>query len=90
MKAAEVLELDVETLYQWNPSLNQWATPPTGPHRLLVPTELINDGQARLDRVADDERVQWLRVKINRGDTLSQIATLYNTDVSTLKRVPSH
>ncbi len=87
MKAAEVLELDVETLYQWNPSLNQWATPPNGPHRLLVPTELINDGQARLDRVADDERVQWLRVKINRGDTLSQIATLYNTDVSTLKRV---
>ena len=28
--------------------------PPNGPHRLLVPTELINDGQARLDRVADD------------------------------------
>ena len=87
MKAAEALELEVETLYQWNPSLNQWATPPNGPHRLLVPTALIDDGQASLDRVSEDQRVQWLRVKIKVGDTLSHIATRYNTDVATLKRV---
>ena len=39
MKVADVLDVSIDELYRHNPALNQWATPPTGPHRLLVPAQ---------------------------------------------------
>ena len=87
LKAAEALGTDVETLYDWNPSLNQWATAPAGPHRLLVPAHLEPEAQQRIDSVPANNRLQWLRLEVARGDTLSGIANKHNTDVATLKRV---
>jgi membrane-bound lytic murein transglycosylase D len=77
----------VDVLYDWNPALNQWATPPAGPHRLHVPMNLADIAQARIDAVPEKERVQWLRVEVANGDTLSHIARRYRTDVATLQRV---
>jgi membrane-bound lytic murein transglycosylase D len=87
MKAAAALELPVDALYEWNPALNQWATPPQGPHALHVPVSLAADAQSRLDAVPEKERVQWLRVEVARGDTLSHLARRHRTDVETLRRV---
>jgi membrane-bound lytic murein transglycosylase D len=87
IKAASVLELPVETLYEWNPALNQWATPPDGPHRLHVPAALADLARQRIAAVPEDQRVQWLRVKVASGDTLSQLARRHRTDVATLRRV---
>jgi membrane-bound lytic murein transglycosylase D len=87
MKAAAVLELDLDTLYEWNPALNQWATPPDGPHALHVPMSLADVAQARISAVPEDQRVQWLRYEVDQGDTLSHIARRHHTDVATLKRV---
>jgi len=87
MKAAVALELPVDVLYEWNPALNQWATPPQGPHVLHVPVTLAADAQSRLDAVPERERVQWLRVEVARGDTLSHLARRHRTDVDTLRRV---
>jgi membrane-bound lytic murein transglycosylase D len=87
MKAAAALEVSVDLLYDWNPALNQWATPPNGPHTLHVPVTLRESAQARISAVPEDERVQWLRVEVAQGDTLSHIARRYRTDVATLRRV---
>ncbi|HEX7037246.1 MAG TPA: LysM peptidoglycan-binding domain-containing protein [Pseudomonadales bacterium] len=87
VKAAAVLELPVEALYDWNPALNQWATPPDGPHHLHVPAGLADLAAERLAAVPEEERVHWLRIKVAKGDTLSQIARRYRTDVATLRRV---
>jgi len=86
MKAAEVLEVELDHLYQWNPALNQWSTPPEGPHRLHVPVAMADDAQSRLSAVPNQERVNWLRIKIKNGDTLSQIARRHNTDMATLRK----
>ncbi len=85
-KAADALDMPVNALYDWNPALNQWATPPEGPHHLHVPIDLAETAQARISSVPEDERVQWLRVKVASGDTLSQIARRHGTDVATLQR----
>ena len=85
-KAATALGLDIDTLYRWNPAMNQWATPPLGPHRLLVPTQDVQNGQARLSAVPEAERVQWLRINVARGDTLSEIAKRYRTDTASLRK----
>ncbi len=87
MKAAKALDVSVDALYEWNPALNQWATPPRGPDQLHVPAALAAVAQQRLDAVPEDQRVQWLRIEIAQGDTLSQIARRYHTDVATLSRV---
>lgn len=94
MKASAILEMDIETLYLWNPALNQWATPPEGPHRLLIPTldpeqnpeTVAANAQLLLSAVPERERVNWLRVIVQTGDTLSEIAEAHHIDVAAVKR----
>ena len=83
--AAEVTGADLDTLYRWNPALTQWSTPPNGPHHLLFPASFDNATQA-IAAVPEQQRVQWLRVTVKSGDTLSQIAQRHRTDVTSLKR----
>jgi membrane-bound lytic murein transglycosylase D len=83
---SRVTDIDVETLYQWNPALNQWSTPPSGPHHLILPAELAEAAAARIAAVPADERVAWLRVTVRPGDTLSQLAARHRTDVASLKQ----
>lgn len=86
-KAADTLSMDVDELYDWNPALNQWSTPPDGPHRLTIPAFDPAQSQAALYAVPENERVQWLRIKVANGDTLSEIAHRHRTDTATLRRV---
>lgn len=86
-KAAETLAMDLDALYDWNPALNQWSTPPDGPNRLMIPALNATRSQAALSAVPENERVQWLRIKVASGDTLSEIAHRHRTDTATLRRV---
>lgn len=83
---SRVTEIDVETLYLWNPALNQWSTPPNGPHHLILPVQQAEAAAARIAAVPSDERVEWLRVTVKAGDTLSQLASRHRTDVASLKQ----
>ncbi len=87
MKAAQALDISLDAIYEWNPALNQWATPPRGPNQLNVPVDLADIAQARLSAIPEDQRVQWLRIEVASGDTLSGIAHRYHTDIATLRRV---
>jgi len=84
--ASRVTGIDMDTLYLWNPALNQWSTPPGGPHHLLMPIEYATEAPAEIAAVPASERVQWLRIKVNSGDTLSQIAKRHRTDVASLRK----
>ncbi len=85
MKVSKVLALDLQTLYSWNPALSQWATPPKGPHRLLLPPDIL-DAQQRLAAVPKKQRLNWQRHVIKSGESLSGIARKFQTDVASLKR----
>jgi membrane-bound lytic murein transglycosylase D len=87
--AAELAELDVETLYQYNPAFNRWATSPDGPHRLLLPYDNAEIFKANLAQLPEDQRIQWKRHKIKNGETLSHIAVKYNTTVKELRKTNS-
>ena len=87
--AAELAELDVDTLYEYNPAFNRWATSPDGPHRLLLPYDNAEIFKANLAKIPDDQRVQWKRHKIENGETLSHIAVEYNTTVKELRKINS-
>ena len=82
-RAAEALDVSVEDLFEWNPALNQWATHPRGPHRLLI-GKTDGDPQGSIDQIPDDERVAWQRHRIKSGETLSGLADRYRTDTRVL------
>lgn len=91
---AERIGVDPDALYNWNPALNQWATPPGGPHRILVPrshSAALPNGLAglaeTLHAVPEAERVQFARYIVKPGDALSTIARRNGTDTATLVRV---
>ena len=81
--AASALGLDADTIYDWNPGLNQWATHPQGPHRLVV-SNAVPDAQARLDRIPADGRLVWRAYVVKPGDTLSNIADRFGARTATL------
>jgi membrane-bound lytic murein transglycosylase D len=75
--AAELAEIDIETLYALNPGFNRWATAPEGPHRLLLPYERARAFQARLQETPSDAWMRWQRHRIAPGETLGGIAGRY-------------
>lgn len=87
--AAELAELDVDTLYLYNPAFNRWATSPDGPHRLLLPYNNAKILKANLAQLPKDQRVQWKRHKIKNGETLGHIALKYDTTVKELRKINS-
>ena len=84
--AAELADLDVETLYALNPGFNRWATDPEGPHRLLVPVANQRRLETGLESLPNHERLRWNRHTVRSGDTLSVIAGHYGTTVAALKK----
>jgi len=85
--AAELMDIPVARLRRLNPGLNHGATRPDGPHRLLVPTDQAKRlRQAVAERDAS-ELLDWPRHTVDRGETLSGIATRHGIDVATLRAV---
>ena len=85
--AAELADIDLETLYRLNPGYNRWATAPYGPHNIIVPVdnaEILKEGLASLP---EKQRLKWKRHKIRNGETLSHIADRYSVSVTNLKRL---
>ena len=83
--AAELAELDVDTLYAFNPGYNRWATDPAGPHRLILPVGAADSFQAALAQVPLADRVRWKRHKVANGETLSEIAENYGTTLAAVR-----
>ena len=83
--AARLAAIDTEELYLLNPGFNRWSTHPDGPHQLAIPTGQAALFVENLNALPAEQRVKWVRHKIKSGETLSHIATRYNTTVSVLR-----
>jgi len=83
--AADLAGIDLDTLYRFNPGFNQWATPPKGPHRLLIPNQQVEQFRESIARLPPKKRVKWVRHKVAKGQTLGHISRRYHTTVDALK-----
>ncbi len=79
--------LTIDEVYTLNPGFNRWATDPNGPHRLLIPIDKAADFKQKLAALPKSERIKWQQHKIRKGESLSQIASRYQTSVSALKQI---
>ncbi|TCK17963.1 membrane-bound lytic murein transglycosylase D [Thiogranum longum] len=83
--AADLAGIDLDALYRFNPGFNQWATPPKGPHRLLIPNSQAEQFREAIAGLPPKKRIQWVRHKVVSGQTLGHIARRYHTTVDALK-----
>lgn len=84
-QAAELAAVGIEQIYRLNPGISRWATPPKGPHRLLVPVQAAEQFSSALAGIEDSQRIHWQRYRVRSGDTLSGIAARYNTSAAFIK-----
>ena len=85
--AADLAGITINEIYQLNPAFNRWATPPDGPHRILLPRDKSEAFKSALLKVPTEKRINWVRHKIKDGETLSQISRRYRTTTTLIKKV---
>ena len=83
--AADLAGIELDALYRLNPGFNQWATSPDGPHRLLIPVDHADTFRQAIADLPPEKRIQWVRHKVKKGETLSHISRHYHTTVAALK-----
>lgn len=82
---ARLTDMPVDELFMINPGYQRWVTDPNGPHELLVPADKKDTLIAGLTKLAAEERLQWTRHEVQRGDTISRIAGRYNVTVESIR-----
>jgi membrane-bound lytic murein transglycosylase D len=86
-KAAELAAISTEEFMHLNPAFKRRVTAPTGPYQLLVPVANAEQFSAALAELPAEERVDYRRYNVRRGDTLSQIAKRYQLSVDVIRDV---
>jgi len=81
---AEQANLGIATIRHLNAGYLQWATPPTGPHRLLLPLSNRAQSLLALDSITNSPAIKYQRHLIASGETLDRIAQRYGVTVSAL------
>ncbi len=84
-RAAELADVELATLQALNPGHLRWATSPET-DELLVPREQAELFQARVAALSPEERVTWQHYRVQRGDSLLQIAQAFGTRVDLLRQ----
>ena len=83
--AAKLADLQIDDLHKINPGHNRWATDPEGPHYLFVPVDKKELLEEALNNLPEDERVQYRRHQVARGETMSQISKRYSVTPEAVK-----
>lgn len=88
-QAAELAGVDLDTLRALNPGQLRESISPGRTLEILVPVGSANRFEANIAQITPEELVQWKTYKIRPGDSLSQIARVFDVDVSVLQQANS-
>ena len=84
-QAAGLIDISVEELYYLNPGLNRWATPPVKSYVLKVPIDKVDEFNRAISLLPKEQRINWYRHTVQRGDSLISIAKSYNSHTELIK-----
>jgi membrane-bound lytic murein transglycosylase D len=83
--AADLAGLSHEELSELNPAYHRWATPPEGPHTLLLPIDSAELFQQNVTQLTPDELLRVNHHTVRQGETLTELAARYGTNVMTIR-----
>ncbi len=84
---AQLAGMTKEELYELNPAFHRWATDPTGPYSLLVPTDVAEGLEKALLTLTPEQRMRVTHYEVQRGDTLANIAKENSTTPELLRHL---
>lgn len=84
---AAITGIDPQTLLALNAGLGKLLTPPTGPHRLLVPNRSADQVRSSLARHQSAGVLIWGEGNIRRRDSLAGIARRHDVSLRSLKQI---
>lgn len=82
---ARLANVSMHELYRMNPAFNHWTTGPGGTHELLVPVSSKEAVVQGLKDLPPQDRVQWARHRVRRGDSLYRVAREYGVTVAAIR-----
>ena len=93
-EAADLAGITRDDMFALNPAFNRMTTPPSGPHRLLLPVERVEPFRAAIMSEDGGQRVASAatepppdtRHRVQRGDNLTNISRQYGVPVETLRQ----
>jgi membrane-bound lytic murein transglycosylase D len=86
-QAAYLAGLSLKKLMQLNPGFTHAATDPTGPYKIVLPMENVEQFTLNLAQSPFYRGINWLHYKIKRGDTLNLIAKHFKTTPYDLRKM---
>ncbi|HEX2791997.1 MAG TPA: LysM peptidoglycan-binding domain-containing protein, partial [Steroidobacteraceae bacterium] len=84
---ADIAGVSVEDLYELNPAFHRWASDPTGPYRLLVPTDAAEGLQDTILHLTPEQRMRVDHYTVHRGDTIATIARHFATKPEVIREL---
>ncbi|MFY9180109.1 MAG: LysM peptidoglycan-binding domain-containing protein [Venatoribacter sp.] len=86
-QVAKLSDTPIEEIYNLNPSFNNWATHPNGPHEILIPYQQLDAFNEQLSQLPASDRVKWQMYQVQKGDSLITISKKFNTTTDVLQSV---
>jgi membrane-bound lytic murein transglycosylase D len=85
--AAEIAGVSTDDLYALNPAFHRWATDPSGPYYLLLPTDAADVFRANIVQLSADERMRVKHYAVRRGDSMAAIARHFGTTSQVIREL---
>jgi len=83
---AEASGVPIAELQRLNPGFKRWATDPSGPHRLLVPSDDAARVADTIAGIPENKRMRWDYYTVRKGDSLNRIARRHRVTTAELRR----
>jgi len=85
---ANLLEVPVEAVRNWNPELRRFCTPPNQErYDLRLSVDAARVAEERMEELRTQTKITFLQHNVRRGETLQALADRYKTTVPVLKEL---
>jgi len=85
---ANLLEVPVEEVRNWNPELRRFCTPPNQErYDLRLSVDAARVAEERMEELRTQTKITFLQHNVRRGETLQTLADRYKTTVPVLKEL---
>src|SRR3569833_1674878 len=85
--AADIAGITHEQLSELNPAFHRWATDPSGPHYLLVPSEVAEVFEQNVAQLSPEERLNATIYTVRKGDSVASVAKKFGTKVEVVREL---
>ncbi len=86
-KISDLSGVGINEIYNLNPGIKRWTTPPIDNYKLLLPISVISKFKKKLATLPLASQLEWVRHKVLDGEKLLDIANTYGVSENNLANI---